>query len=102
MAPESRNLCVAVTAILQQQTSLVSPPYSRHVFLLMQAEVQPFSQVFLQFHEHVMSPSLQINSAATAVNEKSLTKLFDFVKTLASCTNTYPPAMAEPITIMVR
>lgn len=68
----------------------------------MQAEVQPFSQVFLQFHEHVMSPSLQINSAATAVNEKSLTKLFDFVKTLASCTNTYPPAMAEPITIMVR
>ena len=67
-----------------------------------QADVQPFTKVLLQFHDHVMLPNLQLNSAATAVNEKSLTKLLDFVKTLASCTNTYPPAMAEPITIMVR
>lgn len=67
-----------------------------------QADVQPFTKVLLQFHDHVMSPNLKLNSAATAVNEKSLTKLLDFVKTLASSTNTYPPAMAEPITIMVR
>lgn len=68
----------------------------------MQAAAQPFTQVLLKFHDHVMSPNLQLNSAATAVNEKSLSKLLDFVKTLASATTTYPPAMAEPITIMVR
>ena len=68
----------------------------------MQAEIQPFTKALLHFHNHVMSPQLQLNSAATKVNEHSFSKLLEFVKKLASSTTAYPPAMSEPITIMVR
>ena len=82
--------------------STLKPKSAIPACAFVQADVQPFTKVLLQFHDHVMSPNLQLNSAATAVNEKSLTKLLEFVKTLASSTSTYPPAMAEPITVMVR
>ena len=69
---------------------------------LLQAQVLPFTKALAAFVDKMASPDVQPDAATGELNDRSLAKVIDFVKSVAKATNAYPPAMAENVNFVVR
>lgn len=67
-----------------------------------QQQVFPFTKALAAFVERMTSSSVHPDAATGELNDKSLAKVLDFVKSLAKPSSAYPAAMAENITFVIR
>lgn len=67
-----------------------------------QAQVVPFTKALAAFVDKISTLETHRDAAVKHQNDRSLSTVLDFVKSLAKASNAYPPAMAENVAFIIR